>query len=96
MRYGDDGQRIQGVASSCHHVRANVRLRTAPVPRKYDSRRVLLQSMLQEIIPKFIMLLQRQQKLPARRWSPTRRYIYAGDIVDALDTILHKGVIGQV
>ena len=50
-----------------------------------------------EIIPKFIMLLQRKQKLLVHGdGSPTRRYLYAGDIADALDTILHKGVIGQV
>lgn len=50
-----------------------------------------------EIIPKFIMLLQRKQKLVVHGdGSPTRRYLYAGDMVDALDTILHKGVIGQV
>ncbi len=43
------------------------------------------------------MLLQRKQKLLVHGdGSPTRRYLYAGDIVDALDTILHKGVIGQV
>lgn len=50
-----------------------------------------------EIIPKFIMLLQRKQKLLLHGdGSPTRRYLYAGDIVDALDTILHKGDIGQI
>lgn len=50
-----------------------------------------------EIIPKFIMLLHRQQKLLLHGdGSPTRRYLYAGDIVDALDTILHKGDIGQI
>ena len=43
------------------------------------------------------MLLQRQQKLLLHGdGSPTRRYLYAGDIVDALDTILHKGEIGQI
>jgi dTDP-D-glucose 4,6-dehydratase len=43
------------------------------------------------------MLLQRQQKLLLHGdGSPTRRYLYAGDIVDALDTILHKGNIGQI
>jgi dTDP-glucose 4,6-dehydratase len=50
-----------------------------------------------EIIPKFIMLLQRQQKLLLHGdGSPTRRYLYAGDIVDALDTIFHRGAIGQI
>jgi dTDP-D-glucose 4,6-dehydratase len=43
------------------------------------------------------MLLQRKQKLLLHGdGSPTRRYLYAGDIVDALDTIFHKGVIGQI
>jgi len=43
------------------------------------------------------MLLQRQQKLLLHGdGSPTRRYLYAADIVDALDTIFHKGVIGQI
>ncbi|KAI4915896.1 hypothetical protein J4E90_004342 [Alternaria incomplexa] len=51
----------------------------------------------EKIIPKFIMLLQRKQKLLLHGdGSPTRRYLYAGDIVDALDTILHKGDIGQI
>ncbi|KAF2705040.1 NAD(P)-binding protein [Pleomassaria siparia CBS 279.74] len=51
----------------------------------------------EKIIPKFIMLLQRKRKLLVHGdGSPTRRYVYAGDIVDALDTILHKGVVGQI
>ncbi|KAF2654205.1 NAD(P)-binding protein [Lophiostoma macrostomum CBS 122681] len=51
----------------------------------------------EKIIPKFIMLLQRQSKLLLHGdGSPTRRYVYAGDIVDALDTIFHKGTIGQI
>ncbi|KAF2106685.1 hypothetical protein BDV96DRAFT_507445 [Lophiotrema nucula] len=51
----------------------------------------------EKIIPKFIMLLQRRSKLLLHGdGSPTRRYVYAGDIVDALDTIFHKGTIGQI
>lgn len=51
----------------------------------------------EKIIPKFIMLLQRQLKLLLHGdGAPTRRYLYAGDIVDALDTIFHKGDIGQI
>lgn len=43
------------------------------------------------------MLLQRKQKLLVHGdGSPTRRYVYAGDIVDALDTIFHRGIVGQV
>jgi dTDP-D-glucose 4,6-dehydratase len=50
-----------------------------------------------EIIPKFIMLLQRQRKLLLHgTGTPTRRYLFASDIVDALDTILHRGSIGQI
>ncbi|KAF2261902.1 NAD(P)-binding protein [Lojkania enalia] len=51
----------------------------------------------EKIIPKFIMLLQRRSKLLLHGdGSPTRRYLFAGDIVDALDTIFHKGAIGQI
>ncbi|OCK75062.1 dTDP-D-glucose 4,6-dehydratase [Lepidopterella palustris CBS 459.81] len=51
----------------------------------------------EKIIPKFILLLQRRSKLVVHGdGTPTRRYLYAGDIVDALDTIFHKGVIGQI
>ncbi|KAL6702472.1 hypothetical protein ACN47E_001627 [Coniothyrium glycines] len=51
----------------------------------------------EKIIPKFIMLLQRKQKLLLHGdGSPTRRYLYAGDIVDAIDTIFHKGEVGQI
>ena len=43
------------------------------------------------------MLLQRRRKLLVHGdGSPTRRYLYAADIVDALDTIFHKGDIGQI
>jgi dTDP-D-glucose 4,6-dehydratase len=43
------------------------------------------------------MLLQRNSRLLVHGdGSPTRRYVYAGDIVDALDTIFHKGVVGQI
>lgn len=43
------------------------------------------------------MLLQRQQKLLLHGdGTPTRRYLYAADIVDALDTIFHCGEIGQI
>jgi len=51
----------------------------------------------EKIIPKFIMLLQRRQKLLLHGdGSPARRYLFAGDIVDALDTIFHKGDVGQI
>ena len=43
------------------------------------------------------MLLQRGRKLLVHGdGSPTRRYLYAGDIVDALDTIFHKGDVGHI
>ncbi|KAF2088168.1 NAD(P)-binding protein [Saccharata proteae CBS 121410] len=51
----------------------------------------------EKIIPKFAMLLHRRRKLLLHGdGSPTRRYLYAGDIADALDTIFHKGTIGQI
>ncbi|KAL1637124.1 hypothetical protein SLS56_000782 [Neofusicoccum ribis] len=50
-----------------------------------------------EIIPKFAMLLHRGRKLLLHGdGTPTRRYLYAGDITDALDTIFHKGAVGQI
>lgn len=43
------------------------------------------------------MLLQRRSKLLLHGdGSPTRRYVYAADIVDAIDTIFHRGQIGQI
>lgn len=43
------------------------------------------------------MLLQRQRKLLVHGdGSPTRRYVYAADLVDALDTIFHRGAVGQI
>ncbi|KAF2836230.1 NAD(P)-binding protein [Patellaria atrata CBS 101060] len=51
----------------------------------------------EKIIPKFAMLLHRRRRLLLHGdGSPTRRYLYAGDIVDAIDTIFHKGTIGQI
>lgn len=50
-----------------------------------------------EIIPKFSCLLQRGEKLTIHGdGRHTRRYIYAGDTVDAFDTVLHRGKIGEV
>lgn len=49
-----------------------------------------------EIIPKFASLLHRKRPVVLHGdGSPTRRYLFAGDACDALDTILHKGEIGQ-
>ncbi|KAK9476758.1 hypothetical protein V1514DRAFT_335862 [Lipomyces japonicus] len=51
----------------------------------------------EKIIPKFVCLLQAGKKcLVHGDGSHTRRYIYAGDAVDAVDTVLHKGVVGQI
>jgi dTDP-D-glucose 4,6-dehydratase len=50
-----------------------------------------------EIIPKFTCLLNRKRPAVLHGdGSPTRRYLFAGDAADAFDTILHKGVLGQV
>lgn len=49
-----------------------------------------------EIIPKFTNLLQRKKALFIHGdGKHTRRYLYAGDAADAIDTIIHKGEIGQ-
>lgn len=51
----------------------------------------------EKVIPKFSMLLQRNQKLSLHGdGTHTRRYLYAGDAADAFDTILHKGQVGHI
>ena len=41
--------------------------------------------------------MERNQKLVLQGdGSHSRKYIYAGDVADAFDTILHKGAIGQI
>ena len=51
----------------------------------------------QEVIPKFTLLLKRGKKLPLQgNGQHTRHYLHASDAVDAFDTILHKGELGQV
>ncbi|KAI9681110.1 MAG: hypothetical protein M1817_002392 [Caeruleum heppii] len=51
----------------------------------------------EKVIPKFSCLLNRGQKLLLHGdGKHSRRYLYAGDAVDAFDTILHKGSIGQI
>lgn len=46
---------------------------------------------------KFALLLQRGSRLLVHGdVTPTRQYLYAGDIVDVLDIIFHKGIIGQI
>ncbi|KAK5172143.1 uncharacterized protein LTR77_003781 [Saxophila tyrrhenica] len=51
----------------------------------------------EKIIPKFTNLLRRQMPLFIHGdGKHTRRYLYAGDAVDAFDTILHKGVLGEI
>ncbi|KZF25864.1 NAD(P)-binding protein [Xylona heveae TC161] len=50
----------------------------------------------EKIIPKFSCLLQQKRKLLVHGdGRHTRRYLYAGDAADALDTILHRGAIGH-
>ena len=51
----------------------------------------------EEVIPKFTCLLDRDQKLVLQGdGSNSRKYIYAGDVADAFDTILHRGAVGQI
>jgi len=51
----------------------------------------------EKVIPKFSCLLHRGEKLLLHGdGKHTRRYLFAGDAADAFDTILHKGLIGQI
>jgi dTDP-D-glucose 4,6-dehydratase len=51
----------------------------------------------EEIIPKFIHLLERKRPLILHgNGENTRRYLYAADAADAFDTILHKGLPGNI
>ncbi|KAF3934575.1 ADP-L-glycero-D-manno-heptose-6-epimerase [Dactylellina cionopaga] len=51
----------------------------------------------EKVIPKFTCLLNRGGKLLLHGdGKHTRRYLFAGDAADAFDTILHKGIIGQI
>jgi dTDP-glucose 4,6-dehydratase len=50
-----------------------------------------------EIIPKFSCLLDRGRTLMLHgSGTNCRRYLYGADAADAFDTILHKGVIGEI
>lgn len=50
----------------------------------------------EKIIPKFITLILRRDKVRLYgNGSYTRRYTYAGDVAEALNTILHNGEVGQ-
>ena len=50
-----------------------------------------------EVIPKFTSLLHRGEHLTLQgNGSHSRKYIYAGDVADAFDTVLHKGELGQI
>ena len=50
-----------------------------------------------EVIPKFTSLLNRGEHLTLQGdGSHSRKYIYAGDVADAFDTVLHKGELGQI
>ncbi len=50
----------------------------------------------EKVIPKFICLLKRHRSMPLHGNGTNKRpYLYAADTTDAIDTVLHKGVIGQ-
>jgi len=51
----------------------------------------------EKVIPKWICLLERNRKIPVHGdGSHKRAYLYVKDVVEAYDTILHKGEIGEV
>jgi len=50
----------------------------------------------EKVIPKFILLLQQGMKCCIHGdGSHTRRYVHGSDVADAVDLILHKGVVGE-
>lgn len=51
----------------------------------------------EKIIPKFIRFLQRKQPCTLHgNGLNTRRYLYASDAINGLDTVLHKGRVGSI
>lgn len=51
----------------------------------------------EKIIPKFIRFLQARKPCTLHgNGQNTRRYLYAADAVDALDTVLHRGQVGAI
>jgi dTDP-glucose 4,6-dehydratase len=51
----------------------------------------------EKIIPKFVRLLQQQQACTLHGTGKnTRRYLFASDAVNGLDTVLHRGRIGSI
>ncbi|KAF5200266.1 Udp-glucose 4-epimerase [Thalictrum thalictroides] len=51
----------------------------------------------EKLIPKFILLAMKGQPLPIHGdGSNVRSYLYAEDVAEAFEVILHKGVIGNV
>jgi hypothetical protein len=58
---------------------------------------VLRSNKLPEIIPKFSCLLDRGRTLMLHGSGKNcRRYLFGADAADAFDTILHKGVVGEI
>lgn len=52
--------------------------------------------MIIELIPKFIMLLNKGQKIPIQGDGMNfRSFLFASDVAEALDTIFHKGSEGE-
>lgn len=51
----------------------------------------------EKLIPKFILLAMRGEKLPIHGdGSNVRSYLYCDDVAEAFDVLLHKGLIGHV
>ncbi|KAJ0090353.1 hypothetical protein Patl1_12671 [Pistacia atlantica] len=51
----------------------------------------------EKLIPKFILLAMKGQKMPIHgNGSNVRSYLHCDDVAEAFDVILHKGVIGHV
>ena len=52
---------------------------------------------MSELIPKFVMLLLRNQQVPLYGHGRyTRRYIHAADAVNAINLVFHRGLAGEI
>ncbi|GFP87886.1 trifunctional UDP-glucose 4 6-dehydratase/UDP-4-keto-6-deoxy-d-glucose 3 5-epimerase/UDP-4-keto-l-rhamnose-reductase rhm2 [Phtheirospermum japonicum] len=51
----------------------------------------------EKLVPKFILLAMKRQSLPIHGdGSNVRSYLYCEDVVEAFDTVLHRGEVGRI
>ncbi|KAI9734301.1 MAG: hypothetical protein M1834_002405 [Cirrosporium novae-zelandiae] len=50
----------------------------------------------EKVVPRFSLLLLKRKRVPVMGdGTHIRNYLYAGDAINAFDTILHKGIVGE-